>query len=148
MSAFLVAPEHIAAIVGSAVCYARRQHASDRFRDPVAVATLLAAENARSVNYRYHRHAPQAAMVVTETMIRAYEMRPLPPVELLKALAGYEYQACECPDWREREACHTVTWITDLAVRSLPGYDEAAWSITSLPAPSKAARLPRLKAVR
>lgn len=48
-------------------------------------------------------------------------------VEGLKAVRCYEYQSCECPDWRESEAFRFCEALTSALVSALPGMDEAPW---------------------
>lgn len=64
-----------------------------------ALGQMLHNENARSVAYRYREDAEDAS---------GYEF-PLSTErvtvgEALNALACYEYQACESPDWQDTEA--------------------------------------------
>src|SRR5262252_7882178 len=62
------------------------------------VGAMLVNQNKRSVNFRYDEDELEAP----------YEFEPLPgapnPLVILKAIGGYEYQACETPDWEETEA--------------------------------------------
>lgn len=88
-----------------------------------AVGAMLLAQNRRSVNYRYaesdieepYTHAPSS---------------PREPVELLKAISCYEYQACETPDWEDTEAARFCQALRAHLIRQLPGYDEGdSWPI-------------------
>lgn len=88
------------------------------------VGQLLLSENARSVNHRYdedehfvYDHGKPASTAWT-------------PVEILSALACYEYQSCETTDWHESEARAICEAIRGSLVRSLPGYGEGPWEIT------------------
>ncbi len=49
------------------------------------------------------------------------------PVAVLKACACYEYQSCEHDGWRTSYAHSAVEMIKAAAVRSLSGYEAAAW---------------------
>lgn len=86
------------------------------------VGAMLLAENRRSVDFRYaeeeleevYTHGPSGRRSV---------------VEIFKAIACYEYQSCETPDWEQSEAfafCAALRY--ELGTR-LPGYDDAEWVI-------------------
>ena len=84
----------------------------------------LWAENYRSVYNRYQ--GPETALVPTfKHKTTAY----LEPVELLKLLEGYAYQACECDDWQLTEAYAIVQALQGVAIRRLEGYEEANWTV-------------------
>src|SRR5262249_23034135 len=83
----------------------------------------LPAENQRSVNHRYIEHEAE------EPYVFERYRRPLKPVEVLKALACYEYQSCEHAEWQSREAKAFCDALRLEATHHLPGYDEAAGSI-------------------
>ena len=88
------------------------------------VGRLLLLENMRSVSHRYDEPLELPAYDYT-----AY--RPsLTPVQVLKALDGFEYQACEHPGWKNSEAYAFCEALRGEAIRQLPGYDEAAWEIS------------------
>ena len=87
-------------------------------------ATLL-AENRASVNHRYHEDEFEAPY--TFTMIQGR----LNPVAILKALNCYEYQSCEHPEWKASEARSFCEALSARTVRMLPGYEDAAWEVTS-----------------
>jgi hypothetical protein len=87
------------------------------------VGAMLVAENQRSVNFRYDE----------EKMEDLYEYEPyrgkLTPVQVLKAIACFDYQACETPDWDESEAKAFCNALMHRMIVELPGYDEAKWEI-------------------
>lgn len=129
MSAFVVGPLHIAAIVGSATWYARGR--LDRFRMGESAADL-AHENVRSVAFRYSeppdRHVvplPRAAQL--EDCYR----QPLTVAALLRAIDCLEYQSCEHPGWAASTAARWLAQARHYAVSGLPGYDSAPWEVTS-----------------
>lgn len=88
------------------------------------VGQMLWAENVRSVNHRYSEDDWE--------QVYEYERRGLvpEPVQVLKALACFEYQSCEHPEWRRSEAHAFVQALEARVIRCLPGYDEAAWEIS------------------
>lgn len=132
MSAFILGETHIGAMVATwlrldkSPYWDGRRVRSDDF---AALCAVLAAENARSVNYRYQTHDPQEASVVTRPWDQYAD---LSPVALLKACDCYEYQTCETPDWRDTPAMDLCDRIRSAAVRALPGYEDADWDVTSL----------------
>lgn len=88
---------------------------------------VLVAQNRRSVDYRYDESEWEQVYTFPRSALRRV---PLSPVELLRAINGYEYQACETPDWYRTEARQLLDVIRDVAVRALPGYEDGPWSIS------------------
>lgn len=87
------------------------------------VGQMLLDENTRSVNHRYdegelyvYNHAEPASTRWN-------------PVEILSALACYEYQACEHPGWVTSEAYAFCQALRTALVHALPGYAEGPWEI-------------------
>jgi hypothetical protein len=87
------------------------------------VGQVLLNENFRSVNYLYRRDTETPAFQLAR-LRRRYT-----PVEVLKALGCYSYQACETPDWKATDAYTIVQMLKTRAISQLPGYDEAAWEV-------------------
>jgi len=95
---------------------------------------ILLAENIASVAYRYP-DCPRDALpgpiptpdpaAYTAPMTR----RPADPVQVLKAIQSYQYQSCEHPGWATSLAKRFCDALTAKAIRNLPGYADAAWSI-------------------
>ena len=131
MSAFVVNNHHINAMLqATAPAYHgdRSTYYWQGSRHPIAgnqqeVGQKLVKENTRSVNHRYH----------TDTEAYRFEWLPfLPPfsaVQIIKACNCYDYQSCETPEWKETEAYAIMTTLRERAIRSLPGYEEAAWEV-------------------
>lgn len=89
------------------------------------VGQILVDQNYRSYNYRYkEKTEPEVFEITGQDLMYAQR---LTPVETLKALASYDYQAGETPDYRETAACKLVEIMRHFAIESLPGYDEAKW---------------------
>lgn len=91
-----------------------------------SVGAMLMAENRRSVDFRYDESEIEAP----------YLFSTLPgvadPVVVLKALACYEYQSCETPDWSRSEAHAFCDALRHAAIRNLGGYDDApGWEVHS-----------------
>lgn len=89
------------------------------------VGQILVDQNYRSVNYRYDDRLEPEVFEITGNDLK-YTKR-LTPVETLKALASYDYQSSETPDYEETAACKLANLIRHYAIESLPGYDEAKW---------------------
>ena len=111
--------------------------------DPTRVGRMLWAENWASVSYRYPdvltggsipREAPDftGPRELADYRNRPYysgQMSP-PPVKILKAIAGYEYQSCEHPGWDASEAAAFCEALRHRMIGYLPGWDEAdTWSV-------------------
>jgi hypothetical protein len=97
--------------------------------DYTSTGRMLLAENARSTAFRYGD--TEAALV------SAYTYRPTnrsyTPGQALVTIAGYEYQACEAPDWQLSHAhsfCRKLFWrVISIAIPQTD--DETAfWAIT------------------
>ena len=70
------------------------------------------------------------------------------PVELLSALACYEYQACETEDWESTEAAAFCRALRKELISRLSGYSEAPWEITPETESAYTQRLVDAKAAR
>lgn len=147
MSAFMVSESHIAYLLEAAT-HPRILRGSSALRwrpfaDPSLgtarelypsgdramweqAGSMLWAENWRSVCYRYPDTTSGRAPLF------GWKPRRLPPVEpvqVLKACACFEYQACETPDWEESEAFRFIDSLRRHAIAALDGYEDAAWDI-------------------
>jgi hypothetical protein len=90
------------------------------------VGAMLLAENARSVDHRYDE----------DEWEQPYLFKSLPgvpnPVSVLKALDGFEYQACEHPEWEKSEAFNFCQSLRKRAITKLPGYEaDEHWGVSS-----------------
>ena len=54
----------------------------------------------------------------------------MPAVQVIEACHGLAYQSCEAEEWEQSEACAIIQAIEAAAVRSLPGYEAAAWHLS------------------
>jgi hypothetical protein len=135
MSAYILPDFHINALV----TWAANKHGSndasycwqgsrrDIRGDVKRIASVLHAENVRSVNARYQECDPAHGFTYTATSSNI-----LNPIDVIKACHGYDYQACEASGWEESEAKAIVDGIEACAVRSLAGYsDSPAWCLSS-----------------
>lgn len=149
MSAYICDPEHFGALAAYAVLTDSVIHpwrAGDRILTAQNAAQRLARENIRSVAHRYpddkdgSRPGPclldaeiEEAAAIYAAHFTTNPLR-LTPVQVFKLCQGYSYQACEADDWRTTEAALQIEWIQSEAVRSLPGYDDADWSLPEIEA--------------
>ncbi len=130
MSAYVVDPEHIHMLVHAAVnrkvsYYHDNQSYPVRSDTAGYTGAVLLAENLASVNHRYCEHELEPAYEYRQPG------RSATPVEVLKGLDCYEYQACEHPDWAGSQAKAFCDALRDAAISDLPGYDEAPWEWTA-----------------
>lgn len=132
MSAYLVPDYHINALVSwaagkhgsNAVSYYWGGRRRDLRGDEKRIASVLYAQNVRSVNSRYKEHDPAHgfAFKLVANMLN--------PIDVIKGCHGYGYQACETDDWEQTEAFAIIAAISQSAIRSLPGYEDSnAWCI-------------------
>ena len=128
MSAFVVEPDHIDAILDFAMrAPLSRRAYSDVSELNKSGATLWAA-NVKSVCARYQDDGSQNYMAPADYRFR-FSPRRLSAVEAIKAIKCLEYQSCEASDWPTSEACRILEHLQNVAIASLPGYSDAAWSI-------------------
>jgi hypothetical protein len=83
----------------------------------------LAAENRRSVNYRYEEDEIEDPYEFTEYAGH------FDPAKILAAISCYEYQACEHPEWKTSEAKSFCEALMHRMIRLLPGYGQV-WEVT------------------
>jgi len=135
MSAYIVSPKHINAIVFAGLYNSPSDYGVGYvFRDEVKyltaetaqeVAQILYTANVRSVNYRYSERTRSAGFVYEADM----EFIGIPPIAALKLIDGLSYQSCERKDWNKSEAKAILDGITSSLIGRVAGYSEAAWSI-------------------
>jgi hypothetical protein len=90
------------------------------------VFECLKRENLVSVNYRYRETSPELSQNLG---LRCY-VPHVDAVQVLKALACYEYQTCEHPRWETSLARRICDAIRDSAIKRTPGYEDAQWEVT------------------
>jgi hypothetical protein len=133
MSAYVVDDAHIDALIDIAEQYEREyrgigrgqlywhfgnpgQSRSLRDQTKTEIGRMLLAENARSVGYRYREGQDPAAL----TYVYRPTKREYTPSQALMAIRGFDYQACETPDWDRSEAhafCHALfRRVVDVAI--------------------------------
>jgi len=147
MSAFIVDAEHIHVLVwaGLNIRYGPlRWRASDptmpgghHWRELTAdtvdpTGQMLLDANIASVNHRYAENNGPAIYTWRTPRHRRWS-----PVELLKALNCYDYQASEPDDWEQSQAHAFVQELQGALIGQLPRYDDAdTWGITASSEPA------------
>ena len=138
MSCYIIEIKDMKKIVLAFRQFAAAQHTSgvripgdEEYSDITEIGTMnrvgqiLVDQNCRSYNYRYGEETEPEAFEITGKDLM-YGKR-LTPVETLKALASYDYQSCETPDYYETNAFKLADLIRHYAIEALPGYDDARW---------------------
>lgn len=138
VSAYFVDKLHIDVLVSGAIelhSHARLAKYGDLVPvlpdNAVEVGKMLWRENARSVNYLNAQigigHNPALDEIV-EFYGFEYRQDTCPTV-IAKALASFEHQACECPDYPESAAYDFASRLARHLIKKLPGWDKAPWGI-------------------
>lgn len=131
MSAFMCSDRHLTLLAAYALRHDLypRDGVQRRDRDGLAECFgILAKANADSINSLYTPEDGHAEFVPTTPHAGALKER-LDPIAIIKACHCYDYQSCEARTWERSEARQLVRAIEDHAIRHLPGYDAAPWSI-------------------
>lgn len=136
MSCFIVDAEHINVLVeaatgamtyGTGGLYLAIDDTNERFcltrEDRDRIGQMLTDWNTASVNERYDEDDRYAYRY--QSPQERWE-----PVEILKAIACYEYQTCEASNWENSPARAFCDALRRLCIHHLPGYEEAPWEIT------------------
>lgn len=141
MSAFVVHPEHINVLLWGALRAAKGRLCwfygnptrMGELTDTTAttIGQMLLDANVASVNYLYT--VEQAVAVYRYAVPRRREWST---VEILKALACYQYQACEAPDWEGSYAQTLCRTMERELILELPGWSEGPWSISPTTEPA------------
>ena len=137
MSAFIVDPAHIQAIVRFALTpdyqahiafsYYSRLQQERIYPDATELGQLLTDANVESVSYRYNRPSDP----IPFTRDAPFSSRPIiSAVQCIKACDCLAYQSCEHPGWDSSDANAALQAIKHEACKRLPDYDDAAWEIT------------------
>lgn len=134
MSAHMVSSEHINVLVWAANRYADGSvfyyHRADRSTAYIShhggrdeAGEMLLSTNAASLNHVYGDE-----LEVTYSYQNPASML-WAPVEILKAIRAYAYQACDAPDWDTSDAKAFCDRLQVAVMHYLPGYEDAAWCI-------------------
>lgn len=120
MSCFICDEKHISALAGYAKAVIRE-------KSDLEIAKILYEANVRSFNARYEGRYTEEIGAFDFDLSAAALGAHAKPVAVIKAVHCFEYQACEFDGWKESEAKEICRAIVAHAVRSLPGYEQAAW---------------------
>jgi hypothetical protein len=128
MSAYIVSPDHITALLAGFAAHSRRQRCRPLSEDDLSeIGRQLLLENCRSVAYRYDTPVDDGWQ--DYRFDRKYLFRP--PVrataQLLKLCDCLEYQSCERDDWYASAAFRKLDEIRSVLISSLPGYEQGPW---------------------
>jgi hypothetical protein len=96
-----------------------------------AIGQVLVDENYRSVNARYRGEYGQPHKFVMNMGFKHH--RKMSAVEVLALCNCYDYQACESDDYETTKAHGLTDYIRHIAIRELPGYDDAPWGLHNDP---------------
>ena len=147
MSSFIVSPEHLRALVlaGLAGQYqdgAMRWYSDDGNRSGVLdndtaarVFEMLYRANVEAVEYRYGSDNPDGlpGYIGPDPYRFTFASGFTPdPVSILKAVACYEYQACDAPTWNASEARDFCQALRLRMIHRLEGIDDAPWCVDSI----------------
>lgn len=147
MSAYVVSRAHIRFLVDAAMCFRADRHGPFRWyhageshlltrETEDATGLMLWNENVKSVSYRYQGESEETLPGPCYDGPRyGYEHpcrgetlhKSIKPTDVLKAIACYEYQTCEHPEWPESEAQTFCRTLRDAAIWALPGMDDGPW---------------------
>lgn len=128
MSAFIVSPDHITALLAGFAAHSRQLRRRSLSEDDLSeIGRQLLCENCRSVAYRYDTPVDDGWQ--NYRFDRKFLFRP--PVrakaQLLKLCDCLEYQSCERDDWYASAAFRKLNEIRGLLISSLPGYEQGPW---------------------
>lgn len=140
---------HGCSIYGSASDGASRdQHAELTVESATEFGLMLWRENLKSINYRYPDtlERPDRMPCSGPTDVDAYQFKPIRPTSILtgiprhhsipsgvivNAIAGYEYQSCEHPEWRDSLSRAYCDWLKDQLLNELSDRDSCdGWNWT------------------
>ena len=140
MSAFLVNDDHVDFLVTAAIEYRVMHRMADGWTqvdrtNADTIGMMLLAENAASVSDRYAHCDDLSADERGETAafyrfrhVNGFGQRlGMLPVDVLKAIACYRYQACEHDGWSASGAAELCERLQSAAVERLAGYSDAQW---------------------
>ena len=132
MSAYVVSDHHLNYLVSFAsdkrvTWYDKKSGTRpDVYGNEQEIFSKLHRANVESVNARYKEHDTSEPV--------PFEYRgDTEPIQILKACACFDYQACEVEDYDQTEAARVVDAIRDAAIRALYGYENAQWEISEPP---------------
>ena len=144
MSAFQCTLTHLCAIVGSYI--GTRQYRQYTFEDPSnsfmdegrLLVTILDKENVRSLDTRYPNHDHERVSggddtyIFRDKLLQYFEVNPLTPGEMFKAIGGLEYQSCESNDYYDSDGYRLLRIISKSTQERVQGYEDAPWGMDDM----------------
>jgi hypothetical protein len=136
MSAYLVSQEHIDALI---IAGLHTRHGvymggikldSSNMENADFIGQTLWTENAKSVGHRYNEPAQDVSGYKFDQRLFV-KFGELDIAKALMAIDGYEYQACEHPEWKNSMADQFCDDLRRALLGQLSGY-KGAWSIHSV----------------
>lgn len=133
MSAYVVSENHINLLVSWMACGTRSGTRKAVYHDGKSVnvwgneqmlADALMNTNIKAVNTRYRENEPLTGCKFSLKMTQ-----DLPLIQIIKLAHCYEYQASELGNYEDTLAAAFIRNLISEAVRMLPGYDAASWSV-------------------
>ena len=123
MSAFQVTNDHIIALAIN----------SNSDRDVKEInrrAEVLFNANAESLKARYGDKMPiEGSAPMIKSLMDVSKWIRLNAVAILKLSGCYSYQSCKFAGWNESEAHKIIEEAKARAIRALPGYEDAPYTI-------------------
>lgn len=143
MSAFLVSRNHITALIAAAQKYeltevsmpmieagqARHGGETIRIGSLSALGETLWLENHKSVKCRYDAFDTDKNPNPPPSYTFRRDAKCPPALEVLKAIACFEYQTSEHPGWKTSFAFQFCQELRAAVCQGLPGWDAAPWAI-------------------
>lgn len=131
MSAYILGDDNFDAILTACRLHFRARHMFindeafdfDHVLHLNKIGNILKNQNCKSVNARYNE-SEVADPYKFRGVTKLYN-----PVQLLKILDCYDYQACETNDYGQTAAYKIVKYIRKNLIKILPGYNDAKWGI-------------------
>ena len=136
----MVSDAHIAFLVDAGLLINPRSHGStfayyqgatrheldrcDRGKSASRLGGILMAANAASVEARY---GVKDRPIFLPYYHKSNPTRRIDPVQVLKSIDCFAYQACEDEGWEASQAHAFCEALRRAAIHALPGYDKAAW---------------------
>lgn len=105
-------------------------HVDLRSLSNTELGRLLVGTNLTSMIARYGDGLDESERSMPERYTYRSSSEPLDPVQILKAVACYEYQCCEYDGWSKSLAHDLLQRVQAYAISALPGYASAQWEIS------------------
>ena len=139
MSAFQCTLTHLCAIVGTYIGtrkYRQYTFEDEHRNEQDLLVHILDKANVKSLDARYpnekHELIAEPYFITMDRTLDYFEVNPLTPAQMFKAIACLEYQSCEFKGWLDSDARTLLRIISESTQVRVPGYDEAAWCIQDM----------------